>query len=139
MKSDRKLLALLAMSTVLAVVGVAVVITLLATGDGDTSSTPPAPTTTITVTEPVIVSDPDPEPAGDLTGSISGDGTYEVGVDMRPGTYRSVDNFGCYWQVSRDPNGSDILSNDNTDGAAIVTVRRGQFFTSQGCDDWSRR
>lgn len=68
--------------------------------------------------------------------TISGEGVYEVGRDMKPGTYRSAGNFQCYWQVSSDPNGDDILSNDNVDGPAIVTVRSGQYFTSSGCDDW---
>jgi hypothetical protein len=68
--------------------------------------------------------------------TISGEGVYEVGRDMRPGTYRAADNAGCYWQISTDPNGDDIVSNDNVDGPAIVSVRAGQYFTSSGCGDW---
>lgn len=69
--------------------------------------------------------------------TISGDGTYRVGTDMQPGTYRSMRNgAGCYFAVNADANGSQILNNGFTYGPALVSVAAGQFFETSNCDDW---
>lgn len=64
------------------------------------------------------------------------DGTYQVGRDIRPGTFRTSGGSQCYWQVSSDPNGDNILSNDNITGPAIVQLNDGQYFNTSGGCDW---
>jgi hypothetical protein len=68
--------------------------------------------------------------------TIGGDGVYEVGVDMRAGTYKSVDNQDCYYAVNGDANGNDILNNNIVSGPAVVTVPAGTFFETTRCGDW---
>jgi len=68
--------------------------------------------------------------------TLSGDGVYLAGTDMRPGTYRTKGTSGCYYQVSSDPNGNNIIANGNPDGSAFVSVQRGQYLTLERCDDW---
>ena len=71
--------------------------------------------------------------------TIGGDGVYRVGQDMAAGTYRSVDNVDCYWKISGDANGSDIIQNNIVTGPALVTVSTGQFFTTSDCGDWIKQ
>lgn len=69
--------------------------------------------------------------------TVSGDGgTLLVGSDVNPGTYRSTGNTDCYWMLSSDTNGDNILSNNNVTGQAIVTMKAGEYFTSERCGDW---
>ena len=68
--------------------------------------------------------------------TIPGDGVYRVGQDMKPGTYRSEGNTDCYWMISGDANGSNIIENDIVTGPSLVTVSSGTFFTSNRCGDW---
>jgi hypothetical protein len=70
--------------------------------------------------------------------TIPGDGTYKVGGDMNPGTYKSIDNEECYWQLSSDANGNDIIANNNVNGQAIISARTGEYFQSQDCSDWHK-
>ena len=69
--------------------------------------------------------------------TISGDGVYEVGVDMKAGTYKSVDNADCYYAVLGDANGNNILSNNIVSGPAVVSVSAGTFFETTRCGDWT--
>jgi hypothetical protein len=69
--------------------------------------------------------------------TIAGDGTYRVGKDMKGGTYRSTDNgAGCYYSISSDPNGQDIIDNGFTEGPSLASVSEGQFFETSNCGDW---
>jgi hypothetical protein len=73
--------------------------------------------------------------------TIPGDGTYLVGTDIKPGTYRSIDNSGCYWERDKSADGSfgSIIANDNVDGQGVVTIKSSdKVFTSSGCSDWKR-
>ncbi len=70
------------------------------------------------------------------------DGIHEVGVDIRPGTYRLREPAGfCYWARLRGFSGEldDIIANENVvDGYGVVTISRGDVgFESSGCDEWS--
>jgi hypothetical protein len=70
-----------------------------------------------------------------------GQGTYIVGIDIRPGTYQSSGGSRCYWSRLRNFTGglSSILANDNPRGHAIVTIsRRDKGFSSAGCGTWRR-
>ena len=92
------------------------------------------PAVTVTATPTVKVTETAPAPEAQT--AMSGDGTYEVGVDVQPGTYVSAPTSGinCYWELG------SIIDNDNTTGQAVVTIKKSdKFFTSSGCSDWKRR
>ncbi|MFI9203404.1 hypothetical protein [Streptomyces sp. NPDC053048] len=73
-------------------------------------------------------------------GGVSGNGTHQVGSDIKPGTYRSVGNkSGCYWERAKDSKGDidSILANDNVEGQSYVTIKaEDRIFKSRGCKSW---
>ncbi|MEU9077913.1 hypothetical protein [Kitasatospora sp. NPDC048538] len=106
----------------------------------------PAATVTATMTvtaeapaAPVAPSTPD-KPKGD---TIGGDGSYEVGVDVQPGTYKSkgpkAGGIGiCYWERNNGGDGvGSIIANDNVQGPATITIKSGdKIFKTTACQDW---
>ncbi|MFH8370838.1 hypothetical protein [Streptomyces sp. NPDC018031] len=74
--------------------------------------------------------------------AFAGDGTFQVGSDIKPGTYRTSGNDaldGCYWERAKDSSGEmeSIIANDNVTGASYVTVKAtDKIFKSNGCNDW---
>ena len=112
--------------------------TVTATVAGEATSGP-AVTVTATPTEKVTETAAAPAPET----AMGGDGTYEVGVDVQPGTYVSAptSGFNCYWDRSKGTDGFDsIIANGNTTGQVVVTIKKSdKFFTSSGCSDWKRR
>ena len=77
--------------------------------------------------------------------STIGEGTYEIGVDAKPGRYKTTvpqNSSGCYWERTKDDSGDmdSIIANDNVNpGArASITVNSGEFFKSSGCGTWTR-
>ena len=69
-----------------------------------------------------------------------GDGTFVVGTDIQPGTYRSANGQGCYWERESGFSGSlaDIIANDFVNAPTIVTIAPSdQGFKSDGCGAWS--
>lgn len=70
-----------------------------------------------------------------------GDGTFNVGTDIKAGTYRTrVASPGCHWERLRGFSGTidDIITNDNTDGPAVVTIATSdKGFQSSGCGTWT--
>jgi hypothetical protein len=70
-----------------------------------------------------------------------GDGTFTVGTDIQPGTYRTRSGSpGCYWERLKGFSGTfgDIITNDNTDGPAVVTIAASdKGFQSSGCGTWT--
>lgn len=107
-----------------------------------TYSAGPAPVVTLppaTALPPVIPPPPTEPPPVFRT---FGDGTWEVGVDIKAGTYRLREPaFFCYWARLRGFDGSlgDIIANENlADAFGVVTIRSGDAgFESSGCDEWS--
>lgn len=72
------------------------------------------------------------------------DGLYEVGPDIKPGTYRMVAPVTaedlCYWSKSTDAEGRDIIDNDLAGvGRLQVTLKKGQWFKTDRCGTWARR
>lgn len=71
------------------------------------------------------------------------DGTWTVGEDIKPGTYRAKENVGsrCYWGVYRSgSNGSDIIENDIPGGGKpTVKLAKGQDFKSSNCGTWQKK
>ncbi len=71
-----------------------------------------------------------------------GNGVFEVGDDVQPGTYESDGpddpEISCTYRVSTDEDGNDIVSSEVTEGPGTVTLEEGQFFTSQYCLTWTQ-
>ncbi|WP_227008193.1 hypothetical protein [Pseudarthrobacter sp. AB1] len=71
------------------------------------------------------------------------DGTWTVGSDIEPGTYRAVAAVGstCYWGIYRSgSNGGDIIENDIPGGGRpVVTLSPGQDFNSTRCGKWEKQ
>ncbi|MFH8464181.1 hypothetical protein [Streptomyces sp. NPDC017991] len=73
--------------------------------------------------------------------AFQGDGDFQVGTDVQPGTYRTTGNADalCYWERSKDASGEmdSILANDNVSGTSYVTILKSdKLFKSSGCKDW---
>lgn len=54
--------------------------------------------------------------------SFDGEGTYVVGTDIKPGTYRAAASPGCYWARLASLDTSNIIDNDNADGPVVLQV-----------------
>ena len=85
----------------------------------------------------------EPEPTSPPEGSSAdfGDGTFQVGSDVQPGTYRTRESSsGCYYARLGGFSGEfeDILANGNATGPAIVTIEPTEAgFESNGCGTWT--
>ncbi|HSK22605.1 MAG TPA: hypothetical protein VK906_05500 [Egicoccus sp.] len=93
----------------------------------------PAPSDEDAAGEPAP--DPEPEPEPEPVGI--GDGTYTVGEDLAPGTYRSEGSSMCYWARLAGFSGElgDIITNGNA--STILTIAEGDVgFETSGCGDW---
>jgi hypothetical protein len=69
-----------------------------------------------------------------------GQGTFIVGTDIQPGTYRSSKGPNCYWERLSNFTGqlSGIIAN-NFGGQAIVKIRSSdKGFHSSSCGTWTR-
>lgn len=97
-----------------------------------TVATPP-----VTVTTPPVTVTTTPTPQVSFGG-----GTFRVGTDIVPGTYRNSDSSGgCYWERLRGFSGTlpDIIANDFTNDIAIVTISPSDVgFKSERCGTWSK-
>jgi hypothetical protein len=70
-----------------------------------------------------------------------GDGTWQVGIDIAPGTWRSAGGTTCYWQRMRGFSGtsSDIIANDNAGPSTIVEIGASdKAFSSSRCGTWTK-
>ena len=66
-------------------------------------------------------------------------GIYIVGEDISAGTYRADASVGCYYQVSADINGDDIITNGNVDGPVVVQVpASAKSVTVQDCGTFTK-
>lgn len=71
-----------------------------------------------------------------------GDGTYFVGTDFTPGTYKNTGAQGCYWARLSGFGGTtdEIIANNNVDTVTIVTIAASdKGFQSKGCGTWTRQ
>ncbi|OIJ67901.1 hypothetical protein WN71_010735 [Streptomyces mangrovisoli] len=133
-------------------------------GNGDSGgkddSAAPAPTVTVTrtagaadgkpqpkatVTEKVTVKPKPTKKPGPAT-TVEGEGQYLVGEDMQAGTYKTagpdedtiIEN--CYWARTKDASGEldAIIANENLQGQGRVTVNKGEYFETKGCQKWTK-
>ncbi len=97
-----------------------------------------APVTRTYSTAPAPVAGIGAAPAGPPTSM--GDGTWEVGVDVQPGKYKTAGGSSCYWARLRKNDGgsNDIINNNVGAGPQTVTVNKGEYFKSQRCGAWSK-
>jgi hypothetical protein len=103
---------------------------------GETVTVTPPPVTKTVPGPKVTVTAPPPQAAA----AITEDGIYLVGVDIKPGTYRSGPNPDCYWARLSDTNGDldSILANNNG-GNQVVTIKRtDKAFETARCGEWTR-
>lgn len=73
--------------------------------------------------------------------TIPGSGTYLVGEDIQPGTYRTTldGSSSCYWARLAGLSGElgDIIANDNVSGQAFVTIAETDVaFETSRCGEW---
>jgi len=110
-----------------------------------TRSPSPAPTltqipTTQPTTAPTSPPTAPPPPPGPRT--TFGDGTYVVGSEVAPGTYRnSNSSSGCYWERLSGFAGTtdEIIANNFTQSRQLVTVSPSDVgFSAQGCGTWTQ-
>jgi len=73
--------------------------------------------------------------------TIPGDGTFLVGKDVKPGTYRTTGpktGSSCYWQRSGDASGTNIIANDNIAGPTVVDIKSSDVaFKTSRCAAWT--
>ncbi|WP_199562113.1 hypothetical protein, partial [Micromonospora deserti] len=70
------------------------------------------------------------------------EGTWTVGLDVPPGTYRVTAPVtdDCYWAITKSgTNGENVIANDIPGGGRpTVVLKKGQDFESSGCGTWQR-
>lgn len=68
------------------------------------------------------------------------DGSWTVGTDFPPGTYRTEGaGSNCYWGIYKSgSNEADIIQNHIGAGNLTVTLQQGQDFTSRRCGVWKK-
>lgn len=67
-----------------------------------------------------------------------GDGTYEVGSDIKAGKYKSKGGDWCYWaRLKNDEQG--VISNSISPGPQVVTIKSTDYaFETSGCAGWKK-
>lgn len=122
-----------------AIAGAAVVLAGCGGGAGQTMVTV---TSTLEVTKTVAVTYPPPSSAPKTT--IETDGTYRVGIDIVPGTYRSAGvspegESDCYWARLNSLNPTHIINNNLGTGPQVVTIQPSdRAFLSHSCLPWQK-
>ncbi|MEU4197303.1 hypothetical protein AB0E69_35765 [Kribbella sp. NPDC026611] len=106
----------------------------------------PTATVTATVSKPAVtlpapprktVTARPPTPAA----AIHGDGTYEVGVDIKAGDYKAAGGAGCYWARLKSLDGGTdaIITNNLSNGPQTVTVKTtDKGFETARCGPWTK-
>jgi len=69
-----------------------------------------------------------------------GDGTYVVGTDIEPGTYKATPSGQCYWaRLSSTADESDIIANHLASGPTTVTISNTDAaFLTNRCGAWTK-
>jgi hypothetical protein len=69
--------------------------------------------------------------------SSFGDGTWVIGKDISPGTYRSQGGKSCYWERLSGFGGNNILTNGFGDTRPVVTISpKDKGFKTENCGTW---
>ena len=111
-------------------------------GGGSTPTAAPTVTSTRDVTQTVTVTLP-PPPLTPKT-IIETDGTYRVGTDIVPGTYRSAGTSlegatDCYWARLSSLNETHIIDSNISTGPQLVIIQStDRAFLTHGCQPWQK-
>jgi len=102
----------------------------------------PLPTPTpIPTSTPVPTPPPTPTPVLAPAPVTFSDGTYVVGSELSPGTYRTLGGFGtCYWERLSGFGGTfgEIIANRLADGPLIVTISPTDAgLSTTDCGEWT--
>ena len=87
------------------------------------------------------------EEAGKVTPQVSPgsstirEGTWQVGSDVKPGKYKTKGALDsvipmCYWDVKTGDRITDQGVKNKPNEQGIVTLKKGQVFTTSGCELW---
>jgi hypothetical protein len=107
----------------------------------------PAPTVTVTAPAPAAKTVQVPGPAKTVTApppgpavAIPADGTWLVGTDIKPGTYRSSPDGDCYWARLKNTSGDfeAILANGNGTNQVVTLKKTDKALESARCAPWTR-
>lgn len=118
-------------------------IVLAGCGGGSTQTTTPTVTSTREVTQTVTVTLPPPPPIPKTI--METDGTYRVGVDIVPGTYRSggtspEGESDCYWARLRSLKPTDIINSGIGTEFQVVTIKPSdRAFVTHSCQPWQKQ
>jgi hypothetical protein len=99
-------------------------------------------TSTLEITKTVTVTAP-PPPSAPKT-IMETDGTYRVGTDIVPGTYRSAGpspsgESDCYWARLSSLTPSHIISNNISSGPQVVMIQPSDAaFLTRSCQPWQK-
>lgn len=100
-------------------------------------------TSTVLIKETVTVTNPAP-PTPALKTTMETDGTYRIGTDIEPGTYRSggrsdEGESDCYWAKLHSLNPTDIVSNGLGNDPQVVALDPGDVaFLTHSCQPWRK-
>jgi hypothetical protein len=135
------------------IIGVAVLVLIVISAIASQAGNSNQPTTTTQATQPantgqqpttqVPTQGPQPTPTPTTkTYPHFDDGTFVVGKDIQPGTYRTREaSPGCYYARLSGFGGTfdEIIANNNTDAPAIVTIAASdKGFESTRCGTWTK-
>ncbi len=73
--------------------------------------------------------------------TFTGDGTFLVGQEIAPGTWRAVPSGGCYWARLSSLSGGvgSIIDNENASGPTITQIAPSDLaFKTERCGVWTR-
>ncbi len=79
--------------------------------------------------------------SGTKASKITKDGSYRVGIDIKPGRYFGKGTSSCYWATYRDFTGDfgDLVNNDFTAGRLVIDVpASAKGFEVSGCGTLTR-
>lgn len=130
---------------VVALIVLVVIISIATSNNGSAKTTVSSATTvaTTTTSKPTSKSDVKSTPTAKPKPQFAtfGDGMFQVGKDIKAGTYRTREgSANCYYARLSGFTGDlkEILSNENTDAPAVVTIAAGdKGFQSTGCGTWT--
>ena len=99
-------------------------------------------TSTLEITKTVKMTAPPPSSVPKTT--METDGTYRVGVDIEPGTYRSAGPSpegasDCYWARLNSLNETHIIDSNISTGPQVVMIQPSDTaFLTRSCQPWQK-
>jgi hypothetical protein len=112
-------------------------------GCGGPTQTATTVTSKVEITKTVTVTYPSPGPSVPKT-TMETDGTYRVGPDIVPGTYRTAGpsphgESDCYWERLDSLNPNHIITNNISTDPQVVTIQSSDTaFLTRSCQTWQK-